>query len=46
MKKRDYKGPEYVYVVDFYSRQLEDIKVSLLWAIFILTLILLAIVWK
>lgn len=46
MKNRDYKEPKNVYVIDFYSRQLEDININLCWAIFVLTLILLAIVWK
>ena len=45
-RNSDYKPPKDVYVNDFYSRQLEDIKGYLLRILLILTLILLAIAFK
>lgn len=46
IRNSDYKPPKDVYVNDFYSRQLEDIKGYLLWIACLLTTILCALVFK
>lgn len=43
--KNKQKWPQYVYVCDFYSRQLAEIQTLLMWLIMILCLIFVAIMW-